>query len=133
MTDYRTERAYAEPVDTRAIAHEVDDINQRLLALECQRPPREDYVRITREAHGYVIEPAVEYRDGDDFQYVARELEIAVLDWARNLTDQMAAARAVAKGIQHRWPDRAYFVEVWQDGREGFAQVFQPYGVPRNR
>jgi hypothetical protein len=25
-----------------------------------------------------------------------------------------------------------HFVEVWQDGASGFAQVFQPFGVPRN-
>jgi hypothetical protein len=46
--------------------------------------------------------------------------------------DAMDAARRIMRHIVKAWPDRAYFVEVWQEGREGFAQVFQPFGVPRN-
>lgn len=96
-----------------------------------ERPPREDYLHITREVHGYKVEPGVEYRDGDDIEYIGQELWHIVKDWTG--ADQMLAARAVGQGIAHRWPDRAYFVEVWKDGSIVMAQVFQPFGVPRNR
>lgn len=97
------------------------------------RPPREDYVRTTREADGFTLEPAVEYRDGDDFRELVYELtSIAINAGFAKHRDHMACARDCARRITERWPDRAYFVEVWQEGREGFAQVFQPYGVPRN-
>lgn len=42
-------------------------------------------------------------------------------------------AQLIGLAMRVIWPDRAYFVEVWQEGRRGFAQVFQPFGVPRNR
>jgi len=121
------------------------------------RPPREDYVRVTVSALGYTFEPAVEYRDGDVLRHLARRLKhfshdfahralrALEIDWTSydamptadammdRMPDVMAAARAVGEQIAAEWPDRAYFIEVWQDGREGFAQVFQPFGVPRNQ
>ena len=160
MTDYRTARAVPlGPGDVDALAHEVDDLSRRVIALEGQRPPREDYVRVTVSAFGYTFEPAVEYREGDLFGKVSyrlrscahrvahdlmqRTAEEVYADFdARPMTtkriiewspDAMAACRAVAARIADVWPDRAYFVEVWQEGREGFAQVFQPFGLPRNR
>lgn len=111
------------------------------------RPPREDYVRCSVDCNGFTCEPAVEHRDVDRFHLVVESLSgiaqaayHALLDeeWRkpagyRSLRlDPMAVAKAIGTGIANRWPDRAYFVEVWQDGREGFAQVFQPFGVPRN-
>lgn len=125
------------------------------------RPPREDYVRATVDAHGYTLEPAVEFRAGDGFEKIAYLLRtsarriahgawnstidshasefVAIApgrqgEWIRELMpDSMSIAKALGEEIAKRWPDRAYFVEVWQDGREGFAQVFQPFGLPRNR
>jgi hypothetical protein len=120
------------------------------------RPPREDYVRCSVTAVGYTFEPAVEYRDGDNFfrmlrrlkhfahDFAHRALDEVQRDWSSfdamptaydildRLPDPMATAREIGKRISTEWPDRAYFVEVWQQGREGFAQVFQPFGVPRN-
>jgi hypothetical protein len=52
---------------------------------------------------------------------------------AVNLADSMAVCERIGDAISEVFPDRAYFVEVWQNGRRGFAQVFQPFGVPRNR
>lgn len=99
-----------------------------------RRPPREDYVRVTHTAHGYTLEPAVEWRDGDDFTASVNVLRSIVGEVAvRPLGGVMDRAHECAKIIVRCWPDRAYFVEVWQEGREGFAQVFQPFGVPRNR
>ncbi len=97
------------------------------------RLPREDYVRVSFETHGWTFEPAVEFRDGDDFNTIAAELKDAATEIAWELPrDHMEAARRVMYHIMKKWPDRAYFVEVWQEGREGFAQIFQPFGVPRN-
>ncbi len=99
-----------------------------------ERPPREDYVRVTREANGFTLEPALEYRDGDNFKTVTYELTTIAIDAGyQSLGDHMLCARWAAERIAKRWPDRAYFVEVWQDGREGFAQCVQPFGFPRNR
>lgn len=100
-----------------------------------QRPPREDYVRVTVECGGFTIEPAVEYQRGELFSLVAQSLRRAADGpWSSGeCWDQMLVADVIAGRIAERWPDRAYFVEVWQNGTEGFAQVFQPYGVPRNQ
>lgn len=99
------------------------------------RPPREDYVRVTCQWRDCTVEPAVEYRDGDDFADVAALLKNVVqgqCDVPDRFADEMMIARILGACIGGMWPDRAYFVEVWQDGKEGFAQVFQPFGVPRN-
>lgn len=105
------------------------------------RPPRESYVRVTREVSGFTLEPAVEYRDGDDYHAITQK-PYAICDgivrglrqpMPRNGLDAMDVAKSVADTIATGWPGRAYFVEVWQDGTEGFAQVFQPFGLPRNR
>lgn len=103
------------------------------------RPPREDYVRVTIEFGCATYEPAVEWREGDDFDDIARLLEGCALNASlegahheRQARSQMDQARSCATLIGKVWPDRAYFVEVWQDGKRGFAQCVQPYGFPRN-
>lgn len=101
--------------------------------LTLDRPPREDYVRVTLERDGFTMEPAVEYRDGDDFEELAAALEWAAVTNIWPGDSQMKSAKNVAKAIVARWPDRAYFVEVWQHGKRGFAQCVQPFGFPRNR
>lgn len=100
------------------------------------RPPVEKYVRTSIEFGGYTSEPAVEWRDGDDWAVMISHLE----DIAHRVfvshhppRHQMDAARQLGAGMAQRWPGRAYFVEVWQEGKSGFAQIFQPFGVPRNR
>lgn len=97
-------------------------------------PPRESYVRHSIEHGPYTLEPAVEWRWGDSFHDVATKLELlatgAKLD---AVTDPMTVAVRVAEGIKALWPDRAYFVEVWENDRPGFAQIVQPYGLPRDR
>lgn len=101
------------------------------------RPPLERYVRATVEHGGCTFEPAVEWREGDDFDGVAKWLEDSVHLAADAVhakpRDQMQLAEDVGRLIARRFEDRAYFVEVWQEGRRGFAQVFQPFGVPRHR
>ncbi len=95
------------------------------------RPDLEHYVRATVERGAFTCEPAVEYRDGDDFDAVVVELR-ALADAIYESDDAMRAARAVGAAIGARWTDRAYFVEVWAGDDRGFAQVFQPFGVPRD-
>lgn len=101
------------------------------------RPPIEKYVRTTVTEHGYTLEPAVEWRDGDSFAHIVELLAAiagAVAGASRHVGDDaMECAIDLGGTIAVRWPDRAYFVEVWQEGQSGFAQVFQPFGIPRNR
>jgi hypothetical protein len=101
--------------------------------LTFNRPPWESYIRTTVGYAGFTVEPGIEYRSADDFDYVVQELGHVVRDWCRETRGPIINAESIGKGLAHRWPDRAYFVEVWQTGRNGWAQVFQPYGVPRNR
>jgi hypothetical protein len=103
------------------------------------RPPVEKYVRVTIDFGGYTYEPAVEWREGDGFYEMTQTLEGCALnaslegDFAeRRASDAMKQAERVGAIIASAWPDRAYFVEVWHGERKGFAQVFQPYGVPSN-
>jgi hypothetical protein len=97
------------------------------------RPPVEKYVRVTIESRGFTLEPAVEWREGDDFDRATAVLEsIGEAASAIGWPHQMKAAEECGRRIATHFPDRAYFVEVWHGERKGFAQVFQPYGVPRN-
>lgn len=98
------------------------------------RPPRETYVRTSRAsaACGRMVEPGVEFRTGDDFAAMTSALyDICYrLDAgdARSINDD---AEVVARVIAETWPGRAYFVEV--HSHDGWIQIFQPFGIPRNR
>lgn len=98
------------------------------------RPPREDYVRVSVETATGCLEPAVEWRFGDSFEALAERLETLAKHIASRFPDcdTMTRAQLLGDRIAKQWPDRAYFVEVWSVGRRGFAQVFQPFGLPRN-
>ena len=99
-----------------------------------QRPPREVYVRASRPTtSGAVVEPGIEYRDGDSFDEISQRLWTILFDG--DLDGESDVARIAAPielAIQQRWPDRAYFIEV-HHYRGGWIQIFQPFGVPRNR
>lgn len=97
------------------------------------RPPREDYVRVTIQDRAFIIEPAVEWREGDAFDRLASHLENTAIWNLHHDLDAMGNALAIGAAIAGTWPGRAYFVEVWQEGKRGFAQCVQPYGFPRNR
>lgn len=98
------------------------------------RPPVEEYVRCSFQFGKILFEPAIQWCEGDVFAELVDELRRVVHEGTRaHLTDPMTAAKQARLCIATRWPTRAYFVEVWEDGEEGFAQVFQPFGVPRNR
>lgn len=98
------------------------------------RPPREVYVRASRPTTGgAVVEPGVEYREGDSFSVVEDALRDILFrsDPGNDEHDPVRIATPVESAIRERWPDRAYFVEV-HDPRGGWLQIFQPFGVPRN-
>lgn len=95
------------------------------------RPEREKYVRASRSVNGWTVEPGIEWRAGDDFEFMTGMLQDVC-----ERTHQIGAYSAngisetVAELIETVWPDRAYFVEVHND--DGWIQVFQPFGIPRN-
>lgn len=98
------------------------------------RPPREAYVRVSRPCAGSgdFVEPGVEFRDGDSFSEMSFELYDLCFrnDISGRDDDPLVMAKTVEKAIISRWPDRAYFVEVHSG--QGWIQIFQPFGVPRN-
>jgi hypothetical protein len=98
------------------------------------RPPVEKYVRVTIECYGFTFEPAVEWREGGhSFESWTRFLEECVRGTRiSNLDDAMSAATKIGDCIRRSCPDRAYFVEVWHGEKKGFAQIYQPFGVPRS-
>lgn len=103
--------------------------------MQFDRPPREVYVRASRPTiGGAFVEPGVELREGDSFRELEHVLFCILVDAdpGRGETDPQRIAEPVERAIQERWPDRAYFVEV-HDAKGGWIQIFQPFGVPRNR
>lgn len=97
------------------------------------RPPREVYVRTARPTvNGILVEPGVEYREGDEFAAIEQALTAILVehDPGSDETDPVRIAAPVEAAIRVRWPDRAYFIEVYGTG--GWIQIFQPFGVPRN-
>lgn len=104
-------------------------------ATEYVRPPREAYVRASRPTvGGAFVEPGIELRDGDVFRDIEGELLTMLFetDPGRDEHDPRRIADPLEQRIRERWPDRAYFIEV-HDPRGGWLQIFQPFGVPRNR
>ena len=98
------------------------------------RPVRETYVRTSRpsEKTGLTIEPGVEFREGDTFADVTQDLYSCCFqaDLAGVYTP-IAMAIEVARLIELKWPGRAYFVEAHSP--DGWIQIFQPFGIPRNK
>ncbi len=99
-----------------------------------KRPPREVYVRTVRHCNrvGLTVEPGLEYRPGDDFDFLTGLLyDICFYaDTEHNRATPMELAEGVAARIADVYPDRAYFVEAHDE--DGWIQIFQPFGVPRN-
>ena len=102
------------------------------------RPPVERYVRCSvhrAEMHSdWVVEPGIEWREGDDFEGVAKQLRgIAWRISALGHLDPIAAAKEGEAMIADRWPDRAFFIEVHDPAHAVWSQTYQPYGMPRFR
>lgn len=96
------------------------------------RPPRERYVRTTLNVAGCTFEPGIEWRDGDDFELMAMKLEETVVNMAMFIPSHrsmMDRATYLGDRIAYYWPDRAYFVEVWEGDGRGWCQVYQPWAA----
>lgn len=102
------------------------------------RPAREAYVRAEFLWGDVRAEVGLEWRErGEHWSDLLDMLRLAVnaaLDEDDRAPCVLSVVETVERAITARWPDRAYFVEVWPAGGEdGWIQVFQPYGLPRNR
>jgi hypothetical protein len=97
------------------------------------RPAREAYVRGICTWQELEIIAGVELRDGDHFASMRNNIR-RVVGFALSespVVEEKALAECLEVILRERWPDRAYFIEVGND-REGFIQIFQPFGVPRD-
>ena len=85
---------------------------------------------------GAVIDIGVEWRPGDSDLGLGELLlraDRVLEDTASRGRDATSIALYVESLIIECWPDRAYFVEAWTGNEsDGFIQIFQPYGIPRN-
>lgn len=92
---------------------------------------REAYIRGYWEKHPMDCHIGLEWRAGDDYYEIADRLkQLAFLA----LNDYFSHRQIVAwveENIIDWWPDRAYFIETDEDGKG--VQVYQPFGMPRNR
>lgn len=97
------------------------------------RPPVERYLRCSVTVGGVTVEPGIEWREGDNRTVTLQWLEhIASIIALRSADgDPMEVARSREPQFAALWPGRAWFVEVHNG--EAWTQIFQPFGVPRNR
>lgn len=106
-----------------------------------RRPKREAYVRVEIPWQdpwtGIMVrvEVGLELRPGDSWADLVTGLRALMEGWTDglpNLGDIVRVGEEVEALIRLAWPDRAYFVEVWPPGDDGWVQIFQPYGLPRD-
>lgn len=98
------------------------------------RPPVERYLRCSVTVGEYTVEPGLEWRDGDNRLAMLAQLDRIAASIARwsAAGEPMEVARSREPQFAALWPGRAWFVEVHSaDG--AWTQIFQPFGVPRNR
>jgi hypothetical protein len=97
------------------------------------RPPREAYVRCVRSWSDVEVITGVECRSELEWGEL-RRLSLCIIDAVRLSTEvesSFAIGEAVERRIAHRWPDRAYFVEVTVGPeRDCYTQIFQPMEKP---
>jgi hypothetical protein len=98
------------------------------------RPPREAYARAVVQCGQLDVVAGLEYRHGDRFVHLRDELRSLLRHVSMCLgdrADEELLAKGVEMAIRGRWPERAYFIECGDD-EDGWIQIFQPFGVPRN-
>lgn len=124
------ERRDSEAATFRAIAPVV----------EPARPPIERYMRCSVEIPGGSVEVGLSYEttpdvDREDLRRVVLD-ECAAIDHEESsaTVEQLADVLTLLLECEFssRWPNRAWFVEVWNDS-EALTQVYQPYGMPRHK
>ncbi len=92
---------------------------------------REVYVRLTDTQDGFDITPGIEGRPGDNVTLMLNVLR-RLAKWGHTRApDHEAVVELIEGFIKIAWPSRAYFIETETDG--GGVQVYQPWGMPRER
>lgn len=97
-----------------------------------RRPPREAYVRVEVEWEGMNVTPGLELRPSDRAEDLITELHHLLDEQHGPHLTALEAALEVEHRILLAFPGRAYFVEVYPPGDDGWIQIFQPFGIPRN-
>jgi hypothetical protein len=102
-----------------------------------ERPPVEKYLRVARPRnHGGTVDVGLEYTtpgDAEVDRVVLREI-LRRVDDANPEADADTMAELVKAALVDSWPSRAYFIESWfSKAEDDWIQIFQPFGVPRNR
>lgn len=106
------------------------------VSYETGRPPVERYFRCSSTTADFEVDAGIEMRTGDDAELMAAQLSAVALTVARraqSVADVVRSSEAVAPIFEATWPGRAYFVEIHDARSRAWTQVFQPFGVPRNR
>jgi len=96
------------------------------------RPTREYYARASATVDGVECHLGLELQNGDDVSELTgrlQDLAESALRWADG--QHQGTCRAIEIAVEVGWPGRAFFVETETEGRG--VQVFQPYGLPRDR
>lgn len=95
-------------------------------------PAREAYARGWVQRGDVECSVGVEIREGDDVDDMTRWVKrFAWTALALHGGNHSALVKAVEWRVKYRYPGRAYFVETEEDGKG--VQVFQPFGLPRDR
>lgn len=92
------------------------------------RDTREVYIRATLDLESNVkCEVGLELRGDDIYEILLGNLERLI----SHHKEPLAAAEEIEREIKAVWPDRAYFIEIWNEGQNGWIQIFVPFGLPR--
>lgn len=104
-----------------------------------RRPKREAYARVEVPwvdlGRTIFIELGVEMRAGEEWLDLVTGLRQLVEGWVdgeQHTVGVVRVAEEIEVLLRLAHPDRAYFIEVWPDCGEGWVQIFQPYGIPRD-
>jgi hypothetical protein len=99
----------------------------------------EYYLMVTVDIPGGTLTAGLQRSPGEPLPIIRAELRRVTTDAALilngdSITDDTAAPLidAVAARLTATWPDRAWFLEVW-DAVEELAQTYSPFGRPRHQ
>lgn len=95
-------------------------------------PAREAYARGWVQDGDVECSVGIEIREGDDVDELTQYAKLFALEaLAAHGGNHTLVVDAIELRIIFRYAGRAYFVETDEEGRG--VQVFQPFGLPRDR
>lgn len=108
---------------------------QRLLDRAATTRQVEHYARCTVAINGLTVEPGVELREGDDFAALQDDLR-EFAHWVGSLSVLFTTSRfellcTMEDAAVARWPERAWFVEIF-DESGSWSRSYCPMGMPRS-